>query len=280
MQCEVHGTGAGNLAVCARSRTPPTTSAACCTLSRLRRPPAYLKRIDDEMDRDGYVHFATSRARPRHRSRLHRALIWSELRRPQADLAAWSPRQSSQRPGSRAGPAIRRPRRTRLRPRCAPPACARLPPSQPRPSRVGMPIAPVKFPSEPPPALLWLMSMPSSIAARELVERHGAPSGSHTGRVTPRSTVMRSRLPVVERKHALDPAIQVGLALRHAQRLARHTPGHAVDPLAARITPTEKVQSSWSSPRSRSGAAPSGGSPSGLRRGARRHGSACRGLPG
>jgi L-alanine-DL-glutamate epimerase-like enolase superfamily enzyme len=54
---EVHGTGAGNLAVCAA--VPNTTYYERGLLHPFLdydRPPAYLNRIDDEMDRDGYVH--------------------------------------------------------------------------------------------------------------------------------------------------------------------------------------------------------------------------------
>lgn len=57
MSCEVHGTGAGNLAVCAA--IPNTTYYERGLLHPFidyDRPPAFLRRIDDEMDRDGYVH--------------------------------------------------------------------------------------------------------------------------------------------------------------------------------------------------------------------------------
>ena len=57
MLVEVHGTGAGNLAVCAA--IPNTTYYERGLLHPFldyEQPPAYLNRIDDEMDRDGYVH--------------------------------------------------------------------------------------------------------------------------------------------------------------------------------------------------------------------------------
>ena len=56
MSCEVHGTGAGNLAVCAA--IPNTTYYERGLLHPFLdydRPPAYLRRIDDEMDADGLV---------------------------------------------------------------------------------------------------------------------------------------------------------------------------------------------------------------------------------
>lgn len=57
MSCEVHGTGAGNLAVCAA--IPNTTYYERGLLHPFidyETPPAYLRRIDDEMDADGRVH--------------------------------------------------------------------------------------------------------------------------------------------------------------------------------------------------------------------------------
>src|SRR5581483_7405396 len=61
-------------------------------------------------------------------------------------------------------PAISRPRSARLSTRmCSLSVCASAP-RTPRPSRVGMPIAPVKLPSEPPPALPCGKSMPSCFA--------------------------------------------------------------------------------------------------------------------
>lgn len=57
MSCEVHGTGAGNLAVCAS--IPNTTYYERGLLHPFidyDKPPAYLRRIDDEMDADGWVH--------------------------------------------------------------------------------------------------------------------------------------------------------------------------------------------------------------------------------
>jgi L-alanine-DL-glutamate epimerase-like enolase superfamily enzyme len=56
MSCEVHGTGAGNLAVCAAIAN--TTYYERGLLHRFLdydRPPGYLRRIDDEMDADGLV---------------------------------------------------------------------------------------------------------------------------------------------------------------------------------------------------------------------------------
>lgn len=57
MECEVHGTGAGNLAVAAAI---PNTSWYERGLLHPHidydRPPAHLRRIDDEMDSDGMVH--------------------------------------------------------------------------------------------------------------------------------------------------------------------------------------------------------------------------------
>ncbi len=57
MSCEVHGTGAGNLAVCAA--IPNTTYYERGLLHPFLdydAPPAYLRRIDDEMDAEGFVH--------------------------------------------------------------------------------------------------------------------------------------------------------------------------------------------------------------------------------
>jgi L-alanine-DL-glutamate epimerase-like enolase superfamily enzyme len=57
MSCEVHGTGAANLAVAAA--IPNTTYYERGLLHPFidyDQPPAYLKRIDDEMDEDGWVH--------------------------------------------------------------------------------------------------------------------------------------------------------------------------------------------------------------------------------
>lgn len=57
MSCEVHGTGAGNLAVAAAI---PNTSyyerGLLHPFIDYDRPKAYQRRIDDEMDADGYVH--------------------------------------------------------------------------------------------------------------------------------------------------------------------------------------------------------------------------------
>jgi L-alanine-DL-glutamate epimerase-like enolase superfamily enzyme len=56
MSCEVHGTGAGNLAVCAAI---PNTSyyerGLLHPFLDYDRPPAYFRRIDDEMDAEGLV---------------------------------------------------------------------------------------------------------------------------------------------------------------------------------------------------------------------------------
>src|SRR6185437_2592631 len=61
-------------------------------------------------------------------------------------------------------PAIRRPRSARLSTSiCSLSVCASAP-RTPSPSSVGMPIAPVKLPSEPPPALPWGSSTPSDFA--------------------------------------------------------------------------------------------------------------------
>jgi L-alanine-DL-glutamate epimerase-like enolase superfamily enzyme len=57
MLCEVHGTGAGNLAVAAS--IPNTTYYERGLLHPFvdyDKPPEYLRRIDDEMDEEGYVH--------------------------------------------------------------------------------------------------------------------------------------------------------------------------------------------------------------------------------
>jgi len=57
MSCEVHGTGAGNLAVCAA--IPNTTYYERGLLHPFLdydAPPAYLRRVDDEMDAEGFVH--------------------------------------------------------------------------------------------------------------------------------------------------------------------------------------------------------------------------------
>ncbi|MEM7021811.1 MAG: enolase C-terminal domain-like protein [Pseudomonadota bacterium] len=57
MSCEVHGTGAGNLTVCAA--IPNTTFYERGLLHPFidyDQPRAHMNRIDDEMDADGYVH--------------------------------------------------------------------------------------------------------------------------------------------------------------------------------------------------------------------------------
>lgn len=58
MLTEVHGTGAGNMAVCAAiQNTTYYERGLLHPHVDYDVPPAYLKRIDDEMDKDGYVHF-------------------------------------------------------------------------------------------------------------------------------------------------------------------------------------------------------------------------------
>ena len=57
MTCEVHGTGAANLAVCAAiQNTTYYERGLLHPFIDYDVPPAYMKRIDDEMDADGYVH--------------------------------------------------------------------------------------------------------------------------------------------------------------------------------------------------------------------------------
>jgi L-alanine-DL-glutamate epimerase-like enolase superfamily enzyme len=56
MSCEVHGTGAGNLAVCAAiANTTYYERGLLHPFLDYDRPPGYLRRIDDEMDADGLV---------------------------------------------------------------------------------------------------------------------------------------------------------------------------------------------------------------------------------
>ncbi len=58
MLTEVHGTGAGNMAVCAAiQNTTYYERGLLHPHVDYDVPPAYLNRIDDEMDKDGYVHF-------------------------------------------------------------------------------------------------------------------------------------------------------------------------------------------------------------------------------
>ncbi|HEX8511242.1 MAG TPA: enolase C-terminal domain-like protein, partial [Propionibacteriaceae bacterium] len=58
MLTEVHGTGAGNMAVCAAiQNTTYYERGLLHPHVDYDVPPAYLKRIDDEMDAEGYVHF-------------------------------------------------------------------------------------------------------------------------------------------------------------------------------------------------------------------------------
>ena len=57
MTCEIHGTGAGNLALCgAIMNTTFYERGLLHPFIDYDTPPAYLNRIDDEMDEDGYVH--------------------------------------------------------------------------------------------------------------------------------------------------------------------------------------------------------------------------------
>jgi L-alanine-DL-glutamate epimerase-like enolase superfamily enzyme len=57
MSCEVHGTGAGNLAVAAAiQNTTYYERGLLHPFIDYDSPPPHLKRIDDEMDQDGYVH--------------------------------------------------------------------------------------------------------------------------------------------------------------------------------------------------------------------------------
>jgi len=57
MSCEVHGTGAGNLAVCAAiANTTLYERGLLHPFIDYDQPRAYQRRIDDEMDAEGYVH--------------------------------------------------------------------------------------------------------------------------------------------------------------------------------------------------------------------------------
>jgi L-alanine-DL-glutamate epimerase-like enolase superfamily enzyme len=57
MLCEVHGTGAGNMIVAAAiQNTTYYERGLLHPHVDYEKPPAYLNRIDDEMDKDGYVH--------------------------------------------------------------------------------------------------------------------------------------------------------------------------------------------------------------------------------
>src|SRR6202022_1108152 len=97
-----------------------------------------------------------------------------------------------------SNPAIRRPRSARLSTSmCSLSVCASAP-RTPSPSRVGIPIAPVKLPSEPPPALPCGSSRPIAFATpRAFSYSARVPaSGSHTGRVTPRVTLNVTSLAV------------------------------------------------------------------------------------
>ncbi len=59
MDCEVHGTGAGNLAVCAAiPNTRFYERGLLHPFIDYDRPRAYQRRIDDEMDQDGFVHLS------------------------------------------------------------------------------------------------------------------------------------------------------------------------------------------------------------------------------
>ncbi|NJO35406.1 MAG: enolase [Rhodospirillales bacterium] len=56
MLCEIHGTGSGNLAVCAAiANTTYYERGLLHPLDDYERPPAFLRRIDDEMDENGHV---------------------------------------------------------------------------------------------------------------------------------------------------------------------------------------------------------------------------------
>jgi L-alanine-DL-glutamate epimerase-like enolase superfamily enzyme len=56
MSCEVHGTGAGNLAVCAAiANTTWYERGLLHPFLDYDRPPEHLRRIDDEMDQEGFV---------------------------------------------------------------------------------------------------------------------------------------------------------------------------------------------------------------------------------
>ncbi|MEZ5837544.1 MAG: hypothetical protein R3D03_17770 [Geminicoccaceae bacterium] len=60
MSCEVHGTGAGNLAVAAAiSNTSYYERGLLHPFIDYDQPKDFQNRIDDEMDKDGYVHCRT-----------------------------------------------------------------------------------------------------------------------------------------------------------------------------------------------------------------------------
>ena len=57
MSCEIHGTGAGNLALCgAIANTTYYERGLLHPFVDYEKPRAYQKRIDDEMDEEGCVH--------------------------------------------------------------------------------------------------------------------------------------------------------------------------------------------------------------------------------
>ena len=58
MSCEVHGTGAGNMAVVAAiANTTYYERGLLHPFIDYDQPKDYQNRIDDEMDDEGYVHF-------------------------------------------------------------------------------------------------------------------------------------------------------------------------------------------------------------------------------
>src|SRR4029079_6332976 len=144
-------------------------------------------------------------------------------------------------------PAISRPRSARLSTSmCSLSVCASAP-RTPRPSNVGTPIAPVKLPSEPPPALPWGNSRPISRAIpRALSYSAMVPaSGSQTGRVTPRGTLQDTSLALPD-----SASMRSTPRSRSAWRLAMLS-ASPVQVVATQLThwppctmPTEKVQSS------------------------------------
>src|SRR6185369_6026395 len=88
-------------------------------------------------------------------------------------------------------PAISRPRSARLSTSICSLSVWASAPRTPRPSSVGTPMAPVKLPSEPPPALPCGSSWPRPLAMLFAFSYSAMvpASGSHTGRVTPRTTL-------------------------------------------------------------------------------------------
>src|ERR1700720_4199123 len=96
---------------------------------------------------------------------------------------------------------------------CSLRVCASAP-RTPSPSRVGIPIAPVKLPSEPPPALPCGSSTPIAFATPRAF--------SYSARLPhrPRHAAPHFERHVIggagKRQHPLDAAIEIGLALGHA----------------------------------------------------------------